>query len=67
VQALKPGYTDRLWQRSFYDHGIRKIENMNELVNYLLQNPVRKHLVAQWSDYVWMGGSHVDEWAHEES
>lgn len=49
----------RLWDRSFYDHGIRKTENMDHLVRYVTENPVRRGLVADWWSYPWTGGSLV--------
>ena len=41
------------WQRSYYDHFIRKDEAVGGIVEYVLQNPVRKGLVARWQDYPW--------------
>jgi putative transposase len=41
------------WQRSYYDHLIRKDEAVVGIVEYVLQNPVRKGLVARWQDYPW--------------
>ena len=38
------------WQRSFYDHWMRKDE-VGDYAAYILANPVRKGLVAEWQDY----------------
>ncbi|MCD6358556.1 MAG: transposase [Dehalococcoidia bacterium] len=38
-------------QRSFYDHVVRKEENLRQVAEYILNNPVRKGLVAGWEDY----------------
>jgi putative transposase len=48
-----------LWQESFYDHGVRRCENMDDLVRYVTENPVRTGLVEHWRDYPWTGGSLV--------
>jgi REP element-mobilizing transposase RayT len=46
------------WQRGFFDHRLRREESLREKVDYILQNPVRKGLVAQADDWphVWMPG-----------
>ena len=33
-----------LWQRSYYDHVVRKTEDLKDILNYILYNPVRKGL-----------------------
>lgn len=45
----------RLWQRSFYDHGLRKEEDLVKVAEYIVSNPVRKGLVENVKDYpfVW--------------
>ena len=50
---LKRG--QRLWQRSFYDHGLRKEETLEHIAVYIWGNPVRKGLVACASEYAWSG------------
>ena len=40
-----------IWQRSFYDHALRKEEDLGKVANYILENPVRKELVKDWRDY----------------
>jgi REP element-mobilizing transposase RayT len=47
----------RLWQESFHDHGVRRSENMDDLVRYVTENPQRAGLVADWQEYPWVGGS----------
>jgi len=44
------------WQRDFFDHRLRHDESVRDKADYILQNPVRKGLVAQAEDwpYVWM-------------
>jgi REP-associated tyrosine transposase len=43
------------WQKDFYDHVIRKEENLISIARYILDNPVRKGLVAHWDDYPFKG------------
>lgn len=44
-----------IWQRSFHDHILRRNEDINRTVLYLLENPVRAGLVSDWSQYRWCG------------
>jgi REP element-mobilizing transposase RayT len=43
------------WQKDFYDHVIRKHEDIATQVNYILDNPVRKGLVSSWQEYPYKG------------
>jgi REP element-mobilizing transposase RayT len=45
----------RAWQVSFWDHVLRRNEDISEVLRYLLENPVRKGLVESWTDYPWCG------------
>jgi REP element-mobilizing transposase RayT len=49
------GATGPIWQRSFYDHALRGEESANEAAQYVVENPVRKGLVTDWTTYpyVW--------------
>jgi len=51
----KYGIKGSLWQRRNYDHILRKEENLQELAEYILNNPVRRGLVAQWDEYPFCG------------
>jgi putative transposase len=44
------------WQRDFFDHRLRSDESLRDKADYILQNPVRRGLVARAEDrsYVWM-------------
>ena len=53
----KQGGEGQLWQESFYDHGIRRVEDFDEAVGYLLNNPVRAGLVSDQAEYPWRGGA----------
>jgi len=43
-----------LWQEESFDHVIRKSEDVNAKMAYVLQNPVRKGLVQRARDYRWV-------------
>jgi len=45
------GYKDKLWQRSFYDHALRREEQVNAVARYIYENPIRAGLVAKNGDY----------------
>jgi putative transposase len=39
------------WQKDFYDHIVRKNEDLGAQVRYIADNPVRRGLVADWRQY----------------
>ena len=39
------------WQPQYHDHAVRKDEDLNEIVRYALNNPVRAGLVTDFHDY----------------
>ena len=45
----------KFWQTSFYDHFLRKEEDVRDVVMYVLHNPVRKGLVSEWREYPYSG------------
>lgn len=49
--AWQLGWTGRLWQRSFYDHVIRRTEGLRRVALYTVCNPVRAGFVDDWRDY----------------
>ncbi|MDD5223473.1 MAG: transposase [bacterium] len=49
------GYEGTIWQRSFYDHCLRKDEEVKVVASYILNNPVRAGLVEKWRDYPYSG------------
>jgi putative transposase len=57
----KSGYwfkkiTDQsLWHLSYYDHILRKAETVNDVVWYILNNPVRKGIVSDFKEYRFNG------------
>jgi REP element-mobilizing transposase RayT len=56
---MEPGR--RLWQRSFYDHGLRQAEVVSDVCVYIWNNPVRKGLVKTAGEYPWSGGERFKE------
>jgi putative transposase len=36
------------WQKDFYDHVLRRNEELKKHIYYILKNPVRQGLVANW-------------------
>ena len=55
IIAWQHGYTGTIWQKSFYDHFLRKDEDCQVVANYIVQNPVRQHIVEHWGDYRFSG------------
>ncbi len=49
------GGTGKLWQRSFYDHILRKHEDVKKIARYIFGNPVRKGLVEDYRSYPFSG------------
>ena len=51
------------WQKDFFDHVIRREESLSALIAYILDNPVRQGLVADWRDYPFKGsiGCNLEE------
>jgi REP element-mobilizing transposase RayT len=46
--------TGRVWQAESFDHVVRSSEGLDQKVQYLLENPVRRGLVGRWQDYSWL-------------
>jgi REP element-mobilizing transposase RayT len=53
------------WQKDFYDHILRKDEDVVKQVKYILENAQRKGLVKDWREYPFKGSTlhNFDEWA----
>ncbi len=45
----------KLWQERFYDHILRRNEDIEEIAQYILNNPVRKGMVESYEDYEFCG------------
>jgi putative transposase len=53
--CLKKHCADVRWQRSFYDEILRTDRSLAASIRYLVQNPVRRGLVTDWSEYPFTG------------
>lgn len=53
--AFKKAYGLSLWQKSYYDHVLRREEAVNDVASYIFHNPVRKGLVTDYHDYPFSG------------
>ncbi|OAI11230.1 transposase [Methylomonas koyamae] len=40
-----------LWQRGFYDHALRRDEDLQQVARYIIANPLRAGLVEKIGDY----------------
>ena len=54
-QRFSADQKPKLWQPSFYDHVLRKDEDLLDVVRYILNNPVRKGLVRHYTEYMYSG------------
>lgn len=45
------GLSGSVWQSGYHDHAIRKNENINDVRQYCLCNPVRAGIVENYQDY----------------
>ena len=61
-KALALERNRRLWQRSFYDHGIRKEESLQAIALYIWENPVRAGIVDCPQRYTWSGSQVWPNW-----
>ena len=50
-QLHKAGLRGKIWQRSFWDHGMRKNEDIQKTARYVLGNPVRAGLADTVDGY----------------
>jgi REP element-mobilizing transposase RayT len=48
------GRTGKVWQTESFDRVLRKSEKLDEKVQYILDNPVRKGLVSSCGEYRWL-------------
>ncbi len=46
--------TSQSWQEESFDHVLRSSEGLEAKSAYVLQNPVRRGLVADWREYRWV-------------
>ena len=48
------------WQRGFFDHIIRKSEDLVSQIRYVAENPIRKNLVQNCYDFPYTGSFGID-------
>lgn len=53
--AWRHGAQGELWQRSFYDHVVRREEDLCGICEYILANPVRKGLTKDAHGWAYAG------------
>ena len=58
--SWKLGFRRALWQKSSYDRVLDLEKPFEEVVAYVLNNPVRKGLAADWTE--WPYSKIVDQW-----
>ena len=63
------GFKTKLWQRYGYDHILRRDDEPRKTVRYIIENPVRRGLVAKPEDYPYTGSAiytvqQLLEWAY---
>ena len=51
-KALKR--SGRVWQDESFDHVVRCVEHLDEKIQYVRENPVRKGLVSKPEEYQWL-------------
>jgi REP element-mobilizing transposase RayT len=66
VVKLLKGRTARalgepIWQPNYYDHAVRKEEDLRALARYIVANPLRAGLVERIGDYPWWDAIWLDE------
>ncbi len=45
------GQGGSIWQRAYYDHALRKDEDIRNIARYIVANPLRAGLVKNIGDY----------------
>jgi REP element-mobilizing transposase RayT len=58
--AWRGGVEGAFWQTGFYDHFLRRGEQLDTVVRYVLDNPVRAGLVHARQDYAFAGSLVLD-------
>ena len=53
--AQEKGLNGKLWQKSFYDHILRKDDSLLKICKYVLANPVRKGLADRPEEWAYSG------------
>ena len=48
------GHTGTVWQEESFDHVLRSSESLDQKIQYVIENPVRRGLVQECSEYPWL-------------
>ena len=60
AQSLAQRKNSKLWQPSYYDHVLRKDEDILSVARYVVDNPVRKAFVKHFLEYKFTGSFELD-------
>ncbi|TKJ40063.1 hypothetical protein CEE37_10015 [candidate division LCP-89 bacterium B3_LCP] len=60
IQSREFGLSGKIYQTSFYDHFLRKDEDIEKHTRYILENPVRKGIVKSMAEYSFSGSEVFD-------
>ena len=60
ARSIEPGR--KLWQRSFFDHAIRKEESLHNIACYIWENPIRAKITDEPTRYRWSGSEVWPDW-----
>jgi putative transposase len=52
IAANRPEFS---WQKDYWDHVVRRDEDVRAQIRYIANNPVRRGLVNQWDEYPFTG------------
>ena len=55
LKSYEYGFAGKIYQTSFYDHFLRKEEDIEKHVRYILENPIRKGMANSISEYPFQG------------
>ena len=53
------GRQGQFWQHESYDHVVRDEAELQRIIRYVLNNPVRAELVTQWDEWPWTYCRHM--------
>lgn len=54
-ESWKCGWSGKLWQKRQHDHVLRSAESLDDIYEYILNNPVRAELVEHAEQWRWSG------------
>jgi len=60
-EAARAAGISGAWQRSYWDRHVREREDLGELVQYVIANPVRRDLCEHWPEWPYSWAEKQDE------